>query len=66
MPMCGRTGPEYLAQVAAAFRSCRRTTFGSLLSDGFSSAAVEPSSVPAPQLTGEDWPTPRGSKVTTS
>ncbi len=66
MPMWGSTGPECRAHWSAACRKRWSSSWGRLRSASFPSTAEARSSPPSPQLTGEDRPTPRGSKVTTS
>ncbi len=65
VPMCGSTGPEYFAHSAAASRSRASASRGSPVppSPSVASAIFR---VAGPQETGEERPTPRGSKVTTS
>ncbi len=66
VPMYGSTGPECFVQAAAVRRISSSTACGSEPSSVLSSVESAISSVPSPQLTGEERPTPRGSKVTTS
>lgn len=66
VPMWGSTGPECFAHWVAACFNCLRTARGSSVRSVSVSIASEASSEPSPQLTGEDLPTPRGSKETTS
>lgn len=65
VPMWGSTGPELRAHSSATCRNCRSRACGwpgagSCLG---TAGTATPSS---PQLTGEERPTPRGSKATTS
>ena len=63
--MYGSTGPEFFPHAAAARRSCLSAACG-LFASSPSSVASRALSVPSPQLTGEERPTPRGSKETRS
>ncbi len=65
VPMWCSTGPEYFAHSAAASRSRPSTSSGSVTESSPPVASMI-FMVAGPQVTGEDRPTPRGSKVTTS